>query len=188
MASPIPAVINGVAMPGPRPSDEIVRAPGERIVMRAEPQADGSFRTAPIPEGGRVVSATVAGDGWDVTVDLGADPEDEAVKPTAPLTGMTVGQLIARLREFPEDLPVVVNGYEGGHEELWPSMVEAGILHVWNWFSAPPVPDTSEPKCDLYGPHEFHCPGGYSYDSERAAMIAGDPSRVPALRIRRNRC
>lgn len=181
MASPIPAVINGVAMPGPRPSDEIVRAPGERIVMRAEPQPDGSFRTGPIPEGGRVVSATMAGDGWDVTVDLGADPEDEAVKPTAPLTGMTVGQLIARLREFPEDWPVVVDGYETGATEVWPEMVEVGVLELWGVFG-PPHED------NIFGPHDFTPEDNGFYPHECAKADAGDPKYARAVRIRRNRC
>lgn len=37
-----------------------------------------------------------------------------------PVFKHTVGQLIATLKEFPEDMPIVVTGYEDGYENILP--------------------------------------------------------------------
>lgn len=69
---------------------------------------------------------------------------------------MTVGELIAALREFPQDAMVVRNGYEGGMAEV----VEAYTLFIElnvneEWYYAPHEivgldEPPSEPECQCY--------------------------------------
>ncbi len=38
---------------------------------------------------------------------------------------MTIGELIALLESYPSDMRVVVNGYEGGYDDLSPQQIAA---------------------------------------------------------------
>lgn len=56
---------------------------------------------------------------------------------------ITVGELIAELSKFPADLPVMVNGYEGGYD--YPSLVQVQRMYPgWN----------DEEMSELFGRYE----------------------------------
>jgi len=57
---------------------------------------------------------------------------------------MTVVELIERLRELPQDMPVVVKGYEGGYDD--PNIVRTGMTPDRNW------QDGKKPNC-YFGRH-----------------------------------
>ena len=78
---------------------------------------------------------------------------------------MTVKELMEHLRKYPDDLRVVVNGYEDGFDDLWPERISVIKIQL----------DTQ--IHDWEGQHS-----GF-YDSEKE--ITDDAEIVEALVLRR---
>ena len=67
---------------------------------------------------------------------------------------MTVGQLVELLQGYPQDLRVVVNGYEDGYDDLSPEQVSAVRIalntgkHDWEGRHGDPGGSTGRPAAD----------------------------------------
>ena len=78
---------------------------------------------------------------------------------------MRVGELKRLLEAFPDDMPVVVNGYEDGFDNAAPPILRNVILHVY--------------KVSYYGPHAD------ADDEYRNSFLKGRP-RTPVCLIARD--
>ena len=67
---------------------------------------------------------------------------------------MTVGQLVELLQGYPQDIRVVVNGYEDGYDDLSPEQVSAVRIalntgkHDWEGRHGDPGGPTGRPDAD----------------------------------------
>lgn len=55
---------------------------------------------------------------------------------------MTVSELIEALKKHPPDMRVIINGYEGGYEDVWPASIRKRRIAL----------NIHEPE--FFGPHD----------------------------------